>query len=200
MLLPAFLQGLGADLLLVGIIMGTTSVSGIAVRPWVGMALDDVGRKKCLLAGGVVFIATNLLYLQVNTIGVFIYGVRLLHGLSMGILMASFFTLAADLSPEDRRTEGIALFGVSGHLSAAIGVMIGEGMVRFGGYGGLFWACAGFALSSVLLSSRISEPGHREQGGSREGFFRLAGRPQLRLPLVATVGFSISLSSYMVFL
>ena len=39
-LLPVFLQELGADLLMVGIMMGMASFSGILVRPWVGISLD----------------------------------------------------------------------------------------------------------------------------------------------------------------
>ena len=84
-LLPAFLQDLGADLLNIGIIMSISSLSGILIRPWVGSALDRIGRKKCLFIGGIFFLSTHLLYLQVEEIGWMIFMVRLFHGISMGI-------------------------------------------------------------------------------------------------------------------
>jgi predicted MFS family arabinose efflux permease len=199
-LLPVFLQDLGADLLIVGLIMGAAPLSGIAARPWVGSALDRVGRKKILLTGGAIFLAANLLYLQVDHLGVLVYAVRLLHGLGMGILMATFFTLAADLSPDARITEGIALFGISGHISGAIGVMMGEEVLRLAGYHALFWTCSGLSLVSILLSTRIPEPGHHQPEAPQKGFMRLALSPSLRVPLAVTVGFAVSIASYLVFL
>jgi predicted MFS family arabinose efflux permease len=199
-LLPVFLQNLGADLLVVGILMGAASFSGIVVRPWVGSALDRVGRRKCLITGGLIFFLAHLLYLSVDTIGWVVYAVRLLHGLGMGMLMATFFTLAADLSPQVRKTEGIAIFGISGHLSGTIGVTMGEEIIRWGGYGSLFMTCAGLSLVSILFSLGIPEPGHHRPEGPREGFLSLLLSPSLRVPLFATVAFALSLSSYMVFL
>ena len=199
-LLPVYLQTLGADLLIVGIIMGTASLAGIISRPWVGAALDRVGRKRCLIIGALVFLAANLLYLKVDNLDGLIYIARLLHGLGMGILMVSFFTLAADLSPEKRRMEGIALFGISGHLSGTIGVPLGEAVIRFGGYHALFWNCAVLALLSVFMIFWIRDPGHHEPETPSISFWRLAKEPAIRVPLLATVAFSISLASYMIFI
>ena len=176
------------------------SFSGIIVRPWVGTALDRVGRRRCLITGGFIFLLAHLLYLGVDTIGWMVYAVRLLHGLGMGILMATFFTLAADLSPQARKTEGIAIFGISGHLSGTIGVTMGEAIIQWGGYSSLFVVCAGLSLVSILLSLGIPDPGHHRPEGPTEGFMKLSFAPSLRMPLLATVAFAFSLSSYMVFL
>ena len=172
-LLPVLLQELGADLLIVGIIMGAAPFSGIIVRPWVGTALDRFGRKKCLIAGGVVFLLTNFLYLGIDTIDWMVYAVRFLHGLGMGVLMATFFTLAADLSPESRQTEGIAIFGISGHLSGAIGVTLGEEIIRLGGYPTLFVVCAVFSMISVILSLKVHGPGHHHHQTASVSFVKL---------------------------
>lgn len=200
-LLPVFLQQLGADLFAVGVMIGTASLAGIVSRPWVGSALDRVGRRPCLVVGGLLFLAANLSYLGIHSVGGGIYLVRLLHGLAMGILMATFFTLAADLSPPHRRTEGIALFGVSGHISGTIGVLWGEEAIRRGGYTALFISSALLAFLSLITSLLICEP-RREQNGAAptEGFFAIVFRRALRVPLIGTVAFSLSLTSYMVFL
>lgn len=200
-LLPVFLQQLGADLFTVGVIIGIASFAGILIRPWVGPALDRIGRRKILIAGGVIFLAANLSYLLIGRIGGAILFVRILHGLGMGILMAAFFTLAADLSPPARRTEGIALFGVSGHLSGAIGVLMGEQVIRLGGYRALFLGSAILALLSIFTSVFIRDPDITSSRDVQpEGFFSFFRRPALRLPLLGTVAFSLSMTSYMVFL
>jgi predicted MFS family arabinose efflux permease len=199
-LLPVYLQDLGANLPTVGILMGIAPLAGILVRPLVGTALDRLGRRKCLTAGGLIFVATNLLYLGVASINPLLIAVRLIHGVAMGILMATFFTLAADLSPEARRTEGIAVYGISGHVSGTIGVMMGEAIIGWRGYPALFLVCASLSLASLLLSLPVPDPGHHRNRRASRGFFHLAMNPTLRAPLAATVGFALSLSSYMVFL
>lgn len=199
-LLPVFLQGLGADLAHVGILMGIASLSGILVRPWIGSTLDRVGRRICLLGGGVIFLAANLSYLWISQIGWGIYVVRLLHGAGMGILMATFFTLAADLSPASRRTEGIALFGVSGHLAGALGVLLGEQLLRWGGYGALFKVCAGLAGLSILVSFSLQEPISHGALLPKEGFLKMALKRPIRIPLAGSFAFAAGMTSYMVFL
>jgi len=199
-LLPVFLQGLGADLAQVGIVMGSASLSGILVRPWIGSTLDRVGRRRCLLSGGFIFLTANLSYLWISRIGWGIYAVRLLHGAGMGILMATFFTLAADLSPASRRTEGIALFGVSGHLAGALGVLLGEQILRLEGYGTLFKVCAGLAGLSILVSFTIQEPSGQGEAPPTEGFLKTALKRPIRIPLAATFAFAVGMTSYMVFL
>ncbi len=199
-LLPVFLQQLGANLFTIGVIIGTASLAGILIRPWVGAALDRIGRRKILISGGVIFLGANLSYLVIDGVGWGIFIVRLLHGLGMGILMAAFFTLAADLTPASRRTEGIALFGVSGHLSGAIGVLMGEQIIRLGGYRALFLSSAILALLSILTSIFVREPIIHSHEVPPSGFFSVLRRPALRLPLLGTIAFSLSMSSYMVFL
>jgi len=199
-LLPGYLQESGADLFHIGLIMGSASLAGILVRPWVGSALDRIGRRRLLMFGGLAFTAANLSYLGISAAGGAIYLVRLLHGLGMGILMATLFTLAADYSPATRRTEGIALFGVAGHLSGAVGVLLGEQLIRFGGYPALFISGGFLAACSMGTSLSIREPEiapHRVASGR---FFEISLRPALRLPLFATIAFGFSMTSYMVFL
>ncbi len=201
-LLPVFIQNLGSNLAEVGIIMGAASVSGMIMRPWSGDALDRVGRRSCLLAGGLIFFVTHMFYLRIDQIGPFIYFVRLFHGLSMGILFATFFTFAADITPVQRRTEGIAIFGIGGHLSGAFGVPLGEFLIRTGGYPLLFKTCAGFTLLFTLVSYFLKEP---KKTGTQprfhlSDFFRTGFLPKNRVPLIGNGLFALGLISYMVFL
>ncbi|MBN4049994.1 MFS transporter [Nitrospira defluvii] len=201
-LLPVFIQDLGSNLAEVGIIMGAASVSGMIVRPWSGDALDRIGRRSCLLAGGLIFLLTHGFYLLVDQIGPFIYFVRLFHGLSMGILFATFFTFAADITPPQRRTEGIAIFGIGGHLSGAFGVPLGEFLIRSGGYPLLFKACAVFTVLFTVFSYFLKEPQKiGNQARFRLGdFFKAGFQPENRVPLIGNGLFALGLISYMVFL
>lgn len=199
-LLPVFLQELGADLFHVGLIMGSAALAGILIRPWVGSALNRIGRKRLLAIGGLLFTAANLSYLGIDSTGFSIYLVRLLQGSGMGILMATLFTLAADYSPPTRRTEGIALFGVAGHLSGAIGVLMGEQLIHLGGYHALFISGAVLAAFSTGTSLLVREPEGASHENRSKSFFHISISPALRLPIFGTVAFGLSMTSYMVFL
>jgi len=201
-LLPVFIQDLGSNLAEVGIIMGSASISGMVIRPWLGDALDRVGRRACLLAGGLIFLLTHIFYMSVDQVGPFIYFVRVFHGLSMGILFATFFTFAADITPPKRRTEGLAIFGIGGHLSGAFGVPLGEFLIRSGGYPLLFKVCAVFTVLFTVLSYFLKEPKKAEsQTGFRVAdFFRTGFQRINRAPLIGNGLFALGLISYMVFL
>ncbi len=197
-LFPAHLQNLGADPLQIGIFMGAASLSGVLIRPWVGHVVDRNGRKRYLLIGGVIFFSTHLLYFLIPHFGWELFLIRLLHGIGTGILMATFFTLAADLSPPDRRIGGIALFGISGQLSGTISVPLGEKMVSLGGFPFLFMLCVFFSGMSLLLSLFIRESVNQEP--PQESLWKRAFIPSLRIPFLATFAFSLGLTSYAVFL
>ena len=77
--------------------MGTASVSGVLIRPWIGVRLDRQGRKPLLIGAASLFVGVNLGYILVDETGPLIYGIRLLHGLSIGPLFAAIMTFAADI-------------------------------------------------------------------------------------------------------
>ena len=122
--LPGFLKGLGASELRIGSIFAAMSAAAIVSRPWVGRAMDARGRLVVIVAGSVVHVVVSALYLTVHSLGPLIVFVRVLHGIAEGMLFSSLFAYATDIVPAARRTEGIAVFGVSGLLPIAAGGLL----------------------------------------------------------------------------
>lgn len=116
LLLPLYLQHLHASRTEIGIIMATGAISGLVMRPLVGWALDNVGRKPTLIVGTLLLVAGMVMIAAVDRIGVVIYLQRVVFGVGIGALFTAYFTFASDLVPASRRTEGLALFGISGLL------------------------------------------------------------------------------------
>ncbi len=114
LLLPLYLDFLGASRAEVGAVMAAASIGGLAGRPLIGWGLDVVGRKPVLAVGTLVLVAGMVLVGAVTTIGPLAFLMRILVGLGSGTLFTGYFAFAADLVPESRRTEGLALFGISG--------------------------------------------------------------------------------------
>ena len=119
-MLPLYLDHLDASRSEVGTIMAMSALGGLALRPAVGWALDAVGRKTTLMAGTALLCVAMGLVWFVDDLGVLIYIDRILLGISIGALLTGYFTMAADIVPESRRTEGLALFGISGLLPLAL--------------------------------------------------------------------------------
>ncbi len=114
LLLPLYLDWLGASRTEIGGIMATASVGGLASRPLVGWALDVLGRKPVLVVGTFVLVAGMAMVFAVTSVGPLVYLMRIIVGLGAGALFAGYFTFASDRIPASRRTEGLAIFGISG--------------------------------------------------------------------------------------
>ncbi len=156
-LLPSYLDHLGASRGEIGAIMAASAIGGLASRPAVGWALDAWGRKPTLAAGTVVMTLGMLLVGLIDDIGWLAYAVRVVFGIGMGACFTGYFTLAADLVPVSRRTEGLALFGVSGLLPLALNPFAG----RLGILGAdvrWFLPMVGVVIGSSLLAlTRVPE-------------------------------------------
>ncbi len=199
--LPGFLEDLGASEAEIGLIFGIAAVAAVGVRPWVGQALDHFGRMPVIYVGNVVNLGSILLYLTVSSIGPWVYLVRIIHGIGLATLFSAFFTYGADVVPESRRTEGFALFGVSGLLPIAAAGVIGDIVLNIAGFRELFITaavCAGIALG-ISLPLKERKPAQRE-GLARRGFLSVVTQQTLRPVWLMAGGLAFVLTAYFTFL
>ncbi len=150
--LPKYLFQLGANDALIGTMMSLTGLAAVAVRPPLGRAMNRSGRRGVILVGGVLHVLATTAYLSVDRVGALLAGVRLLHGVAEAMLFSALFTFAADYVPAARRTQGLALFGVSGMLPIAVGAGLGDRISQQYGWPWLFVTATAVALSSLALS------------------------------------------------
>jgi MFS family permease len=155
--LPGFLAEIGADPFTIGMLAGAAGVAAILSRPPTGRMIDLRGRRVVILMGGLLNILALSLYLTIESMGAWVYCIRLLHGVSQAILFSAFFTYAADIIPESRRTEGVGLYGISGLLPIGLGPTLGDWILSRGDYHDLFAASILLALISFLTSLAIRD-------------------------------------------
>lgn len=200
-LLPLYLQHLGGTRTDIGLIMATSALGGLAVRPLVGWALDAIGRRPTLLLGTASLVLGMGMLYAVTDLGPLIYLVRVLTGIGIGTLFTGYFAWAADLIPVSRRTEGIALFGISGLVPLAVGPFVQELGVDAADIRWLFPVIGGFIALSLPVLATMKEPPRAPD----------APRPTLRAvgdalraraiwPVwVATTVFAVSVATFMAF-
>lgn len=197
---PGFLEDLGATEVIIGLIVGFAAVASIMVRPWVGRVMDQRGRRPLILLGNVVNIAAILLYLTVDQIDAWVYVIRIVHGLSEAVLFTVLFTFAADWVPERKRTQGLALFGVSGMLPIALAGLLGDVILNRWYFEALFLVAAGFAILSLVLSLGLHDAPHLADQPPARGFMEsITGIHLLPLWWITFV-FSFVLTAYFTFL
>ncbi|MEA2000874.1 MAG: MFS transporter [Actinomycetota bacterium] len=199
--LPGFLEDLGASEAQIGLIFGIAALAAVAVRPLVGQTLDRFGRMPVIYIGNAINVGSILLYLTVSTIGPWVYFVRIIHGIGLATLFSAFFTYGADVVPQSRRTEGFALFGVSGLLPIAAAGVIGDIVLNVAGFRELFITAAAFAALALVVSLGLRErqPMQRE-GTERRGFFSVVKLQGLRPVWLMAGGLAFVLTAYFTFL
>jgi MFS family permease len=198
---PRFLHDLGADDVEIGFVTSLTAIAAIALRPPIGRAMDRRGRREIILAGGLLNSLVVGLYFTVDSIGPWLYAVRVGHGLAEAMLFSSLFTYAADHVPARARTQGLALFGVSGMLPIALGGVLGDVLLGSGHVGWLFGVSLALAVASLLLSLPMPEsprPDHPHDPDSLGLRAALVQRDLVPLWWIGTV-FSIALTAFFVF-
>lgn len=199
--LPRLLEDLGASEVKIGVIISITAVVAVGARPVIGAMLDTRGRRRVAVAGAVLNLIAVLTYLTVTSIGPWLYLIRGVHGLAEAITFTAFFTIGADVVPESRRTEGLALFGVSGLLPIALGGLIGDLVLRGGNFMPLFLTAAGFAVLALGAATRLVDVPRSEQDEHPRGGFVHVLRDRSLLPVWwLTFSFSLSLAGYFVFI
>jgi MFS family permease len=200
--LPGFLADRGADELMIGVVVGTMAAAAVAMRPVVGRLLDTRGRKVIARWGSLLHLAVTLAYLGVDSVGPWLFVVRIAHGVAQAMLFSTLFTIAADVAPPSRRTEGIALFGVSGLLPMSLAGWLGDVILAHADYPELFAATAvaaglGGVCSWMLVDSR---PPARAGDPIPRPFLATAMAPTLRPLWLMGFSFAVGIASYFTFL
>ena len=158
LLLPVYVEYLGGNRSDIGSVMAIAAVGGLLFRPLTGWALDNIGRRVTLIAGTVLLTTGMFMIGFVTDIGPLIYTARFLIGVGAGALFTGYFTLAADVIPPERRTEGIALFGISGLLPLSMNGFIDRLDVAGSDMRFIFPGFAVLVLVSIWAVLAIPEP------------------------------------------
>ena len=160
-LLPLYLsENFGATKDVIGLVLSGYTVTALLFRPFSGYFVDSFPRKTVLMICFASFSIFFAGYLAASTLLLFTI-VRTLHGGPFGALTVANSTVAIDVLPSSRRTEGIGYYGLSNNLAMAIAPTIGIFVYRWtASFELLFWialvvACLGWLVaSSVSLSAK----------------------------------------------
>ncbi len=162
--LPLFSQAIGANDAVIGLIAAVSPLAGILFSFPVGVLSDHLGRRRLLIASGVVFLSAPLFYLFI-TDPLWLIPARFFHGTATAILVPVISAVIAERFPD---TKGAMLgqFSSATLMGRTIAPLIGGIVISyFVFYPGLMpyrmvYLVAAFAAVPVLIMTLMYREDH----------------------------------------
>lgn len=154
MLIPImalYALGLGANLTMVGIIVGLYSVTHTLANVFVGRVIDRVGYRGPLRAG-LLGDALNVFCYTLCRSPLHLALVRASHGISGGLTGPATMAFVAGQAPEAERGRAMGLYGMAMAMAALIGYGLSGVLASRLGYKSVFYFSSVMLLVGVLLT------------------------------------------------
>ncbi|MDQ0156641.1 MFS transporter [Robertmurraya andreesenii] len=152
--IPLFVEELGGNDQLIGVVVGIFTFSALLIRPMAGRALEIRGRRFVYATGLGIFVLSVGSYGLLHSL-LFLFMMRMIQGVGWGFSTTASGTIATDLIPAHRRGEGMGYYGLSGNIALAIGPTLGLALAGRISFTQLFLICAVLGLMALIFSSFI---------------------------------------------
>ncbi|MEP1093963.1 MAG: MFS transporter [Cyclobacteriaceae bacterium] len=153
--LPDFMRTFGGEKY-IGLHITFFTITALISRPFSGKLTDTWGRIPVMVVGAAVTSIVSLFYPFFLNIYAFLF-IRFLHGFSTGFKPTGTAAYVADITPIDRRGEGMGILSFFGMTGMGIGNYIGGEIAIHFSIDTLFFISAAVALSSVLVLLGMKE-------------------------------------------
>lgn len=138
-----------------GLVSGLFIIGSLIGRFTTGKYVNQIGPKRILLIGLTFLIVSQLLYFIEGSLTVLMI-TRIINGIATGVTTTATGTIAAYVTPQERKSEGISLFSLSLVLGAAIGPFFGLLLINAFPVELLFFLCLICGIASFIISFFIN--------------------------------------------
>jgi len=147
--------GGGADQ--AGLLVTLFLIAAIVIRPFAGKWVSVGSQKKILIYSAAAFFMATLFYpFATNIWALFI--LRIIHGITFGVITTVKGTISAEIIPDSRRGEGLSWFSLAMGLAMVIGPVIGLNLANIGAYNTAYIICIIISVLNIFLSIVIHVP------------------------------------------
>ena len=169
-----------------GLLVTCFLIAAIIIRPFVGQWVGKYSNKTVLMLSSLAFLVVTALYPLCHSIEALLF-IRVLHGITFGVITTVKGTISARLIPASRRGEGISFFSLAMGLAMVVGPWIGLNMARHSAYIEAFWLCTGVSIVSIVLALIVAVPPvirHADGSKPKLGFAAMFDRAAMPFALV----------------
>lgn len=186
-LLPLYIADqLHASASKAGLLVTFFLAAAIVIRPFSGQWVGKFSNKKILVLSSLAFFIVSALYPFCQSIEALLF-IRVLHGITFGVITTVKGTISARLIPASRRGEGISFFSLAMGLAMVVGPWVGLNLAQHQMYNAAFGLCAGVAAVGIILSFTMNVPAvlqHADGAKPKIGFAAMFDRAALPFALV----------------
>lgn len=169
-----------------GLLVTLFLIAAIVIRPFAGQWVAKYSNKAILVLSSLAFLLVTAMYPFCQSIESLLF-IRVLHGITFGVITTVKGTISARLIPASRRGEGISFFSLAMGLAMVVGPWIGLNMARREAFAPAFWLCAAVAALGIVLSLMMTVPSilrHADGVKAKMGFAAMFDRAAIPFALV----------------
>ena len=156
LLLPLYIQQLGGDEAVIGLVQGFYSAAGIVCQPVVGVLIDYLGRRFFMRLGVGLLVVSCALFVVSSPLP--LLGVlRVLQGVAFSAFFVSNYIHVVEMVPVERRGWALGIFGLSGLVSTSLAPLFGELMIRRFGFPWFFAAATVIAGGALAVCWNVRD-------------------------------------------
>jgi MFS family permease len=156
--LPLYMVGtLHAGTDKVGLTITLFLLAAIIIRPFAGKWVCKGSEKKILIYSSIGFFIATLLYPMATNIWALL-ALRVLHGITFGIITTAKGTICAEIIPTSRRGEGLSYFSMAMSLAMVFGPYIGLKFANINSYNTAFILCMVISAVNIGLALLMKVP------------------------------------------
>ncbi len=148
--LPLYVQQLGGDKSIAGLVMGVFTIAALVCRPLYGNLVDTKGRKIVLLIGISIY-SVAAIGINLTTSIILILVIRGLQGVGFSGFSTAGGTVVADVLPGSRLNEGVGFYGISANVATAVGPGVALLLISTCGYSSVFVTAFAAGIAGLLL-------------------------------------------------
>ncbi|OGP78437.1 MAG: hypothetical protein A2V86_10545 [Deltaproteobacteria bacterium RBG_16_49_23] len=154
--LPIYLARGGAAETEIGILIGTSSVSSLILRPFIGRALLRFPERDFMIGGALLFILCSAAYIFLLPFWPFLM-IRIFQGFGVALFFTASTLFIANMTPEAHRGQSLGYFFLAFNFAFALAPSLGMFLINRFHFTFLFLVCTAFSLCSLFFSIRLKK-------------------------------------------
>lgn len=148
--LSQYLVNEGFSISSAGIMVGAMSIAALLGRPMMGWLCDNLHKKRIFIIAVVVYAATVFGYTIFVSYYAFIL-LRIVHGLSFGIVTTLIMILLGENIPKERLGEGMGIASIASSLAFTVGPNLAINIGNYYKYSYIFYVATLCALGAGII-------------------------------------------------
>ncbi|MBS4209195.1 MFS transporter [Bacillus sp. FJAT-50079] len=180
----------------IGLVVTSFLIGAVLVRPFSGIWIEKIGRRKMLAIALAIFLLSTFSYIFSSSLITFLI-LRFLHGIGFGIATTATGTIVADLIPDSRRGEGMGYYAMSMNIAMVVGPFLGLTLIQITDFTMMFIICTGLGLLAIISVLFVTIPSSSAQMEMKFSFKKLIDKSALPIAVVGgalAIGYSGILS------